>query len=450
MRTRTVARAAGIAVAALSTAVATALTPSVAQARDTFYSYSGTTDLAALAPGTVLDVRTVPFHLAEVPTPLTAIQVLYRSTDAGGNAVANVTSVIRAAGAGPATGVISYQSAYDSLNPEDSPSRAVAGDIQIGGFTSSGRNLAVGGLFFSGEVAGFALLLAQGFSIVVPDTEGQQANFAAGPEYGMNTLDSLRAVARVPETGIAPGTRTALMGYSGGAIASNWAAILAPEYAPEIAAQLIGVAQGGLLAVPAHTLRYASGSLAWAGVVGMALVGISRSYGIDVEQYLSDHGKQVFARLRDASIINVFLQYPGLTWQQMVLPQYADPNSIPEFTAVANAINMGLAPIPTIPMLVYQGTGGIFEGTAPGGPGLGDGDGIMIAGDVRALLNRYCATGLPVQYRELPLLSHGAVVPIWALETLAWVNARFAGEPAPTSCGQIAPGNALEPEVYHG
>lgn len=450
MRTRAVGRAAGIAVAALSMAVATAVTPSVAQVADDFYSYRGTADLASLAPGTVLDVRTVPFHLTEVPTPLTAVQVLYRSTDSLGNAVANVTSVIKPAGNAPAKGVVSYQSAYDSLNPEDSPSRAIAGDVRIGGFTASGRNIAVGGLFFSGEVTGFALLLAQGYSIVVPDTEGQQANFAAGPEYGMNTLDSLRAVALVPETGIAPGTRIVLMGYSGGAIASNWAAILAPEYAPDIADDLAGVAQGGLLAVPAHTLRYASGSLAWAGVVGMALVGIARSYGIDFERYVSDYGRQILARLQDASIINVFLQYPGLTWQQMVLPQYADPNSIPEFTEVANRINMGLAPIPTIPMLVHQGTGGIFEGTAPGGPGLGDGDGIMIAGDVRALLNRYCAAGLPVQYRELPLLSHGAVVPIWAVETLLWVNARFAGEPAPSSCGQIAPGNSLEPEVYTG
>ncbi|MFE7742273.1 hypothetical protein [Nocardia sp. NPDC057455] len=34
---------------------------------------------------------------------------------------------------------------------------------------------------------------------------------------------------------------------------------------------------------PARTQRYASGSAVWGGVVGMALVGISRSYGIDIE-----------------------------------------------------------------------------------------------------------------------------------------------------------------------
>ncbi|MFD7291493.1 lipase family protein [Streptomyces sp. NPDC059863] len=77
-------------------------------------------------------------------------------------------------------------------------------------------------------------LLLQGYDVVIPDTEGQNANFVAGPEYGTNTLDSIRAASRYPETCMNTGTRFGLIGYSGGAIATHWASVLAPSYAPEV------------------------------------------------------------------------------------------------------------------------------------------------------------------------------------------------------------------------
>src|SRR4029077_6433081 len=79
------------------------------------------------------------------------------------------------------TKVISYQSAYDSLSRNDQPSYAIAGGLTFGGIVPNV------------ELAVFGLFLAQGYTVVVPDTEGQRADFAAGPEYGMNTLDSIRA-----------------------------------------------------------------------------------------------------------------------------------------------------------------------------------------------------------------------------------------------------------------
>ncbi|MFE7743911.1 lipase family protein [Nocardia sp. NPDC057455] len=441
---------AGVRATLAAVAVAAAMvaaTPTAGADPLDFYSPRHALELASFAPGAVLDTRTVAFHLSQVPTPLTVIQIVYRSTDARGNAVANVTSVIKPVGVERARGVVSFQSAYDSLNPEDGPSRAIAGDAHIGGFTDSGGNLAIGALFPSGEATMFARLLMQGYSVVIADTEGQQANFSAGPEYGMNTLDSLRAAASVADTGITPGTPTVLMGYSGGAIASNWAAILAPDYAPDINAQLIGVAQGGLLVNPAHTQRYASGSAAWGGVVGMAVVGVSRSYGIDLDPYLSDYGRQILTRFQDASILNVLGQYPGLSWQQLVQPRYADPDSIPELVEVSNKINMGLAPTPTIPMYVAQGTAGVLEGTTPGGPGIGDGDGIMVAGDARALMNRYCAAGVAVQYNQFDYASHLSLAPIWTLQATAWITDRFAARPVPSNCNQIPPGNSLDAVV---
>ncbi len=119
---------------------------------DGFYSYDGAAPLSSYAPGAVLETRTVPYTVLNIPTPIQAVQVLYRSTDALGQPSANVTSILRPANAQP-NKVVSYQSFYDSLNPDDSPSRAIAGNTPIGDLTPSGRNFNIGGTFTSIEAA---------------------------------------------------------------------------------------------------------------------------------------------------------------------------------------------------------------------------------------------------------------------------------------------------------
>lgn len=177
--------------AAVSMLLAVAASPASAGAPtepDSFYIYTGTTPLASIPPGTVLKTRNVTYHVAGIPTALTAQQLLYRTNNARNQPVVNVTSVIRSpAGNGRA---ISYQSAYDSLNPYDEPSRVIAGDRDIT------KVINVGTLLYSAESIPLSTLLLLGYNIIVPDTEGQTADFAAGPEYGMTTLDSIRFARR--------------------------------------------------------------------------------------------------------------------------------------------------------------------------------------------------------------------------------------------------------------
>ena len=192
---------------------------------DPFYTYSGSTPLESIAPGTVLATRSIPYHILGIPTALKTTQLLYRSTSQTGKPTVNVTSVVQPLGQHDKTKVISYQSAYDSLNRNDQPSHAIAGGLTFGGIVPNV------------ELAVFGLFLTRGFSVVVPDTEGQRADFAAGPEYGMNTLDSIRAAFNSPAVGLPADARIALLGYSGGAIASEWAAELAPTYARDVNAR---------------------------------------------------------------------------------------------------------------------------------------------------------------------------------------------------------------------
>jgi hypothetical protein len=397
---------------------------------DPFFTYAGSTPLADLAPGTVLATRALPYRIATLPLPLQLVQVLFRTTNQRGEAVAGVTTVVRPL-VGRTAKVIGYQSFYDSLNPEDGPSRAYSGVFSPGVLAAHV------------ETALFAGFLLQGYAIVVADTQGPTADFAAGPEYGQVTLDSLRAALEAPGTGIAPTARIGLIGYSGGAIATNWASVLAPSYAPDIDRRLVGAAEGGVLVRPSANLGYVDGSMVWAGVIPMAVVGVARAFGIDLTPYLNDYGKQVYAKLQSASIGQVLGAYPGLTWRRMTKPEYADPARIPVFVDTVNQLNLGARPTPRVPMFIGQGTAGEIEGTVRS-TSVGPGDGVMIAGDVRSLAKQYCADGLPVVHREYPL-SHFTSVPFWLPEAMAWLNARFAGIPAPSTCASIPAGNPLTP-----
>jgi hypothetical protein len=432
----TVAGLAGASAPAARAAVARPMAgrTAAAPARGSFYTYTGSTPLAQVPPGTVLKTRFLQYHIAGIALPVQVIQLLYRSAGALGQPTTNVTSVLETP-LPPLGGprVVSYQSFYDSLNPADEPSVQIAGDVTLGG------------LAVDAEAVVVAPLLLQGYTVIVPDTEGQTADFAAGPEYGVNTLNSIRAATRSPVTGLTTSTPIGLFGYSGGAIATDWAAQLAPSYAPDVNRQLLGAAEGGVLVDPAHNLTYVDGSSTWAGIIPMSIIGIARGFHVDVTPYLNSYGRQLYAALQKASIVNVLGQYPGLTFAQLVKPQYANPDSIPVLVKVENELNLGSRPSATIPMFIGQGANGVLEGTPGNKPGIGPGDGVMVAGDVRTLARDFCASGTAVDYTEYDALSHVTTFPVWAPAALTWLSGLFAGSQAPNDCAQIPPGNSLAP-----
>jgi len=398
---------------------------------DPFYSYTGPLD--TVAPGTVLKTRSFNYHLFGFPTLLETTQLLYRSTSQTGKPTVNVTSIIKPPIQFDETKVVSYQSAYDSLNRNDEPSYAIWGGLRLGG------------LIPNVEAAVFGPFIADGYTVIVPDTEGQRADFAAGPEYGMNTLDSIRAA--VGSSTIPGDAKVAMLGYSGGAIATEWAAELAPKYAPDVNERTIGAAIGGVLVDPAHNLHYVEGTGFWAGVIGMALVGIARAFEIETQlaPYLSTNGARIFHEMQTASIVNVLGQYPGMKWADLVIPDYPNPESLPLYVRCANQLIMGTGGTPTIPLFIGQGANGVLEGTPGNKKGIGAGDGVMIAGDVRTLARDYCAKGTKVHYEQYNSLSHIWSVPIWLLNSIAWIKQRFAGVPAPENCSSIQKGNPLTP-----
>ncbi|HEX7739922.1 MAG TPA: lipase family protein [Marmoricola sp.] len=429
-------RSALVAVAGLAAAATTVVAPATAHAATSpidspFYQYTGTTPLKDLAPGTVLKTRTVNYSIQGLSLPLKAVQVLYRTRNQVGQAVTGVTTIVHPLTGGGGSKVLSYQSFYDSLNPADEPSAAIAGGSGIGPGAADA------------ETAIFAPALLAGYTINIPDTEGQKADFAAGPEYGMVTLDSLRAITRTTATGVTKNAKFGLVGYSGGAIASEWAAEKAPKYSPGVAKHIVGTAIGGVFVDPAHNLHYVDGSTVWAGVIPMALIGIARSFHINLTPYLSTYGKSLMKKLQKAPISAVLGQYLGLTWKKLAKPQYAVPETVAPYVKVANQLTMGRFGTPSAPMLIGQGTGGLIEGTKPSKQ-YGAGDGVMVAGDVRSLAREYCSRGVKVKYQQYAL-SHFTSVPQWLPTAYTWLIDRFNGKAAPSTCGKIAKGNSLAP-----
>ncbi len=403
-------------------------------ATDSFYQYTGSTSLCAIAPGTVLKTRAIAWHVASIPVPVTVVQLLYRTTNAQGQADTDVTSVLLPPGGVTAsTRLIGYGSYYDSLNPEDEPSVTFAGAAY-----SSGTELT------TIETTDLVPLLLAGDTVSVADTEGQTADFAAGPEYGYTTLDAIRAALNSTATNLSPSAKVALVGYSGGAIATSWAAQEGPSYAPDVESRLVGASMGGLLVDPDHNLHYIEGSSTWAGVMPMAIVGIGRAYGVSFSQYLSANGNAVVAAMQNDNINEAEDDYSGITWSDVASAQYPEPEDVPPFVTIANRLILGSAGMPKVPEFIAQGTGGQQDGTDPSAT-YGAGDGVMVAGDVRSYAREVCASGDPVDFQQFTGLSHEETEVPWLAETLPWLTARFAGAAAPQDCSTIAPGNSLAP-----
>jgi len=400
---------------------------------DPFYAYTASTPLSAVAPGTVLKTRAVTFHLAGVTTPFAGTQLLYRTTGQRGQPTVTVTSVIQPAVAiFPQPRLISYQLAYDALDAKCDPSYFISGAFNLSGGTTAAEQLTLTGL------------LTGGYTVVTSDYEGEDLAWTAGGQSGMQTLDGIRAALRSPATGLPAATKVGVLGYSGGAIASEWATELAPHYAPDVDKHLVGTAIGGVYVYPAHNLTYVSGTPLWSGVMPGALTGVARGFGIDLNDYASPYGKKLVAYARDKCIPDLLGHYPGLTFAKLVKPQYAQFAKVRQFVELNNKLIMSTGGTPTVPLLMVQGAGGEADGTPGNKPGIGPGDGVMIAGDVRSLARTYCRRGLAVRYDENALEHLGATAPFFAA-AIPWLGDRFAGTPAPNTCAKIKAGNSLAP-----
>jgi hypothetical protein len=228
-------------------------------------------------------------------------------------------------------------------------------------------------------------------------------------------LDSVRAAERLPAAGIdGTATKVGFMGYSGGSIATGWAAELQPAYAPELNVQ--AVVEGGVGADLAAAFKNLDGG-PFGGYALAATTGVSRAYpalATLLEQILNADGKAFLNSIGDACNMQIVLS--GLFKNSKNLLTVPDPLSIPLVKQILDENHMGRFR-PSAPMYIYHAVN----------------DELLPIKPVDDLVAHYCSEGVPVTYERDLLSEHIILVGTGAPSALAWLQDRMAGAPA-TGC----------------
>ncbi|RAQ48500.1 lipase 1 precursor [Aspergillus flavus] len=340
--------------------------------------YSAPNGYESTRPGAILRLRPAPGNLtALVGNASAAYNIVYRTTDSQYRPSWAVTTVFVPSNPRPGnTSVLSYQIAYDSHSINASPSYAM----------------------YSSPPIDVTLALSQGWYVNVPDYEGPLASFTAGVQSGHATLDSIRSILNSNTTAFnikASSSRTALWGYSGGALASEWATELQVQYAPELS--LAGAALGGLTPNITNVMNTVTGNLN-AGLIPEAVLGLASQYPATYK-YLVDqlnpegkYNRTTFLLSQNMTIAQAEAFFAG----QNIYDYFVNGSDTFKAPVVQYALNrdgyMGYHGVPQIPIYAYKA---IHDEVSP-------------VGDTDALLERYCGVGVNILYERNSIGGHSA------------------------------------------
>ncbi len=349
-------------------------------------------------PGTVLASRRG--GTGPALRPVISTEMLIRSTDAKGRPAAVIATLLVPSaiwtGPGPRP-LISYNMAIDSLGHSCAPSHMLRNGHVV-------------------DLLAAQIPLAKNYAVLIPDHQGPRQAYAAGRMAGHAVLDAVRAAVGTPQLGLAPAAPTIVTGYSGGAIASGWAAELAPEYAPEL--NLAGAVFGGVPADFEMLLETMNGRNAAGGVFLAAALGVAREYP-EMMWLFNDNGWRLAKLARD-------LCYPAEALLGAVAPmpvemlaKVPDPIGTPMIQHILTENRLGSA-APRIPVFMYHGAHEVW---------------VPLEG-AQNLYDDWCARGASVRF-EVYLGEHVIVGSSGIPGANAWIDDRLAGRPAPSGCSRF-------------
>ncbi|KAI8945206.1 LIP-domain-containing protein [Xylaria longipes] len=207
--------------------------------------YKAPAGFESTAPGTILRIRPGPSNITAVMSAAAAYNILFRTTNTRYEPSWAVTTLLLPKSPVGAknngtkacnrkAALLSYQIPYNTADVDASPSYLLS------------TVLAEEFLGNPPYTDAIAEALSRGWYVNVPDFEGPSASFAEGPQEGHAVLDSVRAaLSSDPFPSTLEEARYAMWGYSGGSIASTFAAKLQASYAQEL--DFAGAAIGSLV-----------------------------------------------------------------------------------------------------------------------------------------------------------------------------------------------------------
>jgi alpha-beta hydrolase superfamily lysophospholipase len=375
-------------------------------------------------PGTLLRSRDVGLaFLGLIPQRVTATQLLYRTTDMNGRPEATVTTVVVPADRVPGreTPILSYQCAIDAVSSRCFPSYALRRRSRALGALSQFEYLLI------------AAAVAEGWAVSVPDHEGPHGIWGTPNEPGYRVLDGIRAAVSSERLGLSPTAPVGLWGYSGGGLASAWAAEVCADYAPEV--NVVGAVLGSPVGDLGHTFRRLNGSF-YSGLPAMVVAALTHVYP-DLDRLIQEHatpeGKAMLDKVEKMTTVHAVLQMVGKDMGTLVDRPLDEILDTPEVQHVFASIKLG-ASAPSLPVLIVQAVH----------------DRIVSVDDIDELADIYSGGGSEVTYHRDLFSEHMLLHPMSAPMTLRWLIDRFEGRPPSEHIVRTTWPTLFNPMTYRG
>ncbi len=346
-------------------------------------------DLPEAAPGTIIDTEDLDISWA------VGQRIAYHSTSTSGENIAVTGFVAYPTREAPVGGwpLIAWAHGTTGLGDSCAPSHQAERDALA------------------------QALVTLGFAVVATDYEGLGTPgthpYVVGPSEAHSVLDSVRAVF---ELGLPVTDEWVAFGHSQGGHAAMFTGQLQPTYAPEL--NMIGVVAG---APPSQqeTLGDALVGGDFQGYLPMTAAGLVAAYDqLQLTDILSAEAIELIDVIETGCTADIFEVYNPLDYDDVAIAEAWD---LPEWRSVLIENDTNQLPVEA-PLFILHG---------------GEDEQIPV-GTSATLLSQLCefdAQGPTIRkvyegQSHAGVLTSGAALP----DFLAWVNARFAGEPAPTDC----------------
>ncbi|KAJ3491824.1 hypothetical protein NLG97_g5520 [Lecanicillium saksenae] len=384
--------------------------------------YTAPQNISDYTPGVIIRSRLPPGPLALFAGKINILdsrQILFRTNGATGEPLASVTTIIIPHNADYKK-LLSYQVEIDSPYSGCFPS-----------ITLQQRMANVTSISSQYGMLWVMSVLEKGWVVSVPDHDGPNAAFGAGILAGQVTLDSLRAALQSrPITGLLPDAKVALWGYSGGALATEWALETQEQYAPQL--RITAAAIGGVPANASSAIFETINKNIGAGLAFGAAMGLANAYP-EFDAFLKKH-----LLANATAIYDVTGQCTIPTVVEFAYKNFWDYIDIgdsllndPYLQKIFALNKMGnLGVVPKVPTYMYHAIN----------------DELLPFQDTLDLYDKYCAAGANIEFVREGFGEHIVVALTGAAGALRYLMARMDGSAATKGCrSQTVVTSALDP-----
>jgi len=390
--------------------------------------YTPPSELPA-ADGTLIRHEPLPLALSlpgiDGPLPGRATRLMYKSTDANGEAVAVTGAYVEPAakwrGDGPRP-LVAVAPGTMGQGDQCAASMALEHPLQL-----NGQTVSVG----YEDLSVYRLLL-RGVAVVVTDyvglgTTDRLHTYVNRVDGAHAVLDAVRAARALDSASVTSGSRVGLFGYSQGGGATAAAAELQPSYAPDV--QLAGTYAGAPPADLTEVTKAIDGS-DLAGALGWSLNGFLQTEPAlrpIADRYINEAGQEALKDLSTMCVGDALFGYGG--------------DSSTDWTKTGQSISDVIRAEPALQSFLAEQRIGSTEPGSPVRVATGVSDDLVPHGQARRLAVDWCGKGAKVTYVPvlLPgvgsgLLNHFAPLLADQGNAIAWLTDRLSGEPAGSNC----------------